>query len=325
MDAVRFDALTRSLSSRSSRRGTLVGLAAAGLVAFGLARDETTVLAKKKKNKNKKKDCPRKGDSPIDQDKCGQDCTNYLIDDDNCGGCATTGSPPGSICIPGRTTCIEGNCIQGDTDSGNCREVDGGAGCPPTTVCCAEPIGQSDPQVLELHCRNLKQDQNHCGGCNTTCTEGKQPTCCFGRCRDLQSDPLNCGACVNRCPKSKPICSAGACRKSCPGGLQKCGKTCFQPSTETCCDNVKVIPIEGMQFDDKNCGACGRVCAALAFATGECCGGECCDINAPACCNGQCTNISLNNENCGACGNMCGPNEQCRFGECYCPPGSTCP
>jgi hypothetical protein len=331
MDAIRFDALTRSLSSRSSRRVTLGGLTAGFMVALGLAPDEPTVLANKKKNKgkgnnkkNKKKDCPRKNDSRLDQDKCGQDCTNFLIDDDNCGGCATTGNPPGAICLPGRTTCVEGKCVEGDTDPSNCVEGTGSNVCPPETVCCAEPIGQGDPQVYELHCRNLRQDKNHCGSCNHACTEGKDPACCYGRCRDLHADPLNCGACVHRCPRDKPLCSAGTCYKKCPQGLTKCGNTCMRQSTEACC-NGRVIAKEDLQFDDKNCGDCGRDCSKEPFATGECCGGECCDINASECCSGQCTNIILNDENCGECGKVCGPNEFCRFGDCTCPPGSTCP
>lgn len=330
MDAVRFDALTRSLSARSSRRVALGGLAAGVLAALGLALDETTLLARKK-NKGKKKrkpDCPRPGDSRLFTDKCGQDCTNYLFDDDNCGGCATTGRPPGSVCIPGRTTCVEGSCAAGDTDSRNCREGDdfGAAGCPPEAVCCAEPIGQSDPQVYELHCRNLRQDAKHCGSCNTPCTAGKNPACCHGRCRDLAADPLNCGACVNRCPRSKPLCSAGQCRATCPPGLTKCGNTCMQQSTETCCGG-RVIAKEDLQFDDKNCGACGRDCSDLATARGGCCGGECCDYNFPACCSGQCTNrsgLEPNNTHCGACGNTCNPNEKCQLGRCVCPPGADC-
>ena len=264
MDAVRFDALTRSLSARSSRRVALGGLAAGVLAALGLALDETTLLARKK-NKGKKKrkpDCPRPGDSRLFTDKCGQDCTNYLFDDDNCGGCATTGRPPGSVCIPGRTTCVEGSCAAGDTDSRNCREGDdfGAAGCPPEAVCCAEPIGQSDPQVYELHCRNLRQDAKHCGSCNTPCTAGKNPACCHGRCRDLAADPLNCGACVNRCPRSKPLCSAGQCRATCPPGLTKCGNTCMQQSTETCCggpviaDRAVTARMAGLKLSMITCG-----------------------------------------------------------------------
>jgi hypothetical protein len=227
-------------------------------------------------------------------------------------------SSPGLICIPGRTTCVEGQCVEGDIDSRNCRELAGGAGCPPQTVCCKEPIGQGEPQVYALHCRNLKQDTNHCGTCNHACTEGKQPACCFGRCRDLHADPLNCGACVNRCPKTKSLCSAGQCRQTCPQGLTRCGNTCLHQPTEICC-NGRVIAKDDLQFDAENCGDCGYDCSTLATAKGGCCGGECCDVNNPSCCSGQCTNVSLNEEHCGECGNACGPNSYCRFGVCTCP------
>lgn len=269
--------------------------------------------------------------SDVRSDECGRDCTNFAFDDNYCGGCGTS-------CIPGRTTCVDGDCVGGNVSSSSCRA--GGLKCPPKTVCCGEPTDQEG--VSLLRCRNLKDDKNHCGRCNRACTEGKRPQCCFGNCRDLHGDPRNCGGCLNRCPKDKPICYRGECIKECPQGLRKCPKggesgTCGQPSTEICCGG-KVFPrdelaagekccdgrIMDTQSDPKNCGDCGFTCSGP-FDTGECCNGECCDINADTCCPGGCKNLAQDEENCGGCGVVCGPNEFCRFGTCTCPLGQTCP
>ncbi|MGH2617469.1 MAG: hypothetical protein ACRDJC_19720 [Thermomicrobiales bacterium] len=314
MDAVRFDGLTRSLSARSSRRVALGGLAAGVLTALGLALDESTVLAKKKnkgkkkKKKNQKMDCPRPGEFHLNQNQCEQLCTNFLVDPYNCGGCnVLPGDPRGKQC-GGEEQCVEGECVAGDAAWSSCKEYGEPGGCRfGPAVCCAEPTGS--------RCRNIHFETDHCGTCNHACAAGKQPACCYGRCRDLHADPLNCGACFNRCPSDKPLCSGGTCHKTCSPGLTQCGNTCFHQPTEACC-NGRVIAKEDLQFDDKNCGACGRECSAFSTSPGECCGGVCLDFNFPDCCGGQRANLNFDDDNCGACGTVCRSPSLCVFGAC---------
>jgi len=251
--------------------------------------------------------CP---DHPRFEDQCGDDCTNFAFDDDHCGRCGTS-------CIPGRTTCVNGDCVKGNVPANRCSTVEGRRGCQPGAVCCEGPEDPGGiPDAAPQQCRDLKHDEKHCGRCNHACNEGKRPRCCFGRCRDLHADPRNCGECLKRCPDDKPICFGGRCRKKCPRGTRRCGRTCGHPRTEICCKG-RVIDKTEAQSDPKNCGGCGTKCNGP-FDTGECCNSKCCDYNADTCCPDGCKNLAHDDCNCGACGNVCPPGEYCRFGVCTC-------
>jgi hypothetical protein len=191
---------------------------------------------------------------------------------------------------PPATSCVDGRCVGGD-GSGTGPGGSGACDCPHGQTCCG---GQ---------CTDLNTSDEHCGMCSRPCAEGQR--CCEGVCRDLETDPRNCGDCGKRCA-SDEVCSEGDCRRRCRGGLKNCKGHCVDTNS-----------------DPSHCGRCGSKCAGP-FDTGECCNGECCDINADTCCPGGCTNTTHDNENCGGCGVVCGPNEFCRFGTCTCPPGQDC-
>ena len=68
--------------------------------------------------------------------------------------------------------------------------------------------------------------------------------------------------------------------------------------------------------DPRNCGACGKVCAAgLVWARSHCvasCGPGLTD------CSGTCADLLTHNQHCGKCGNGCGNGAHCRGGVCLC-------
>jgi hypothetical protein len=72
-------------------------------------------------------------------------------------------------------------------------------------------------------CRNLTNDNAHCGACDRVCPAGQLCTSgacalscgvgitnCSGTCRDLQSDRDHCGTCGRACG-SLQTCAAGSC------------------------------------------------------------------------------------------------------------------
>ena len=275
-------------------------------------------------------------------DKCGKQCTDFRTDVDNCGGC--TQVPPmenprggrlraaNHACGPGEA-CVGGRCQPGDGTI--CEVADRG------NVCC-----NGDEADLSFQIDN-------CGACGNVCSEGDSPGCCFGSCVDKSRDPRNCGGCGKRCHDDQ-VCKNGECedcrdnQELCVGPDARacydrkrqgcCRGTVFSKRTKDCCqdevyDPKRKVCCEGKlhpkdsgirdckgrctetNSDRKNCGECGRTCNGP-FDTGECCQGECCDINGSTCCPDGCKNLSLDDENCGSCGNVCGPNEFCRFGAC---------
>ena len=185
-------------------------------------------------------------------DECGRDCTDFKIDDKNCGGCHTGSHEE---CLPGQTTCVDGDCVGGDTAGSSCHGNNEGPRCPAGSVCCAEPTEFEN--VRELICRDLKHDVKACGGCNKPPCEGKTPACCGGKCADTHGDPRNCGECGKRC-KQDEGCHQGKCVKNCPPGLKKCStgqlRTCYQESSEICCG--------------------GRVTSREGYTNPKCCGDE---------------------------------------------------
>ena len=167
---------------------------------------------------------------PLDKEKCGDNCVDTDLDNQNCGGC-------GNVCITtGGHTCWEGNCT-----------------CPPS-------IPEACPDGM---CVNFEHDPTHCGGCayrcrNERCQAGhcmqpdipagpsgggsggsgpstgsgspggnsgggrttgvafrcplSTPTKCEGRCVDTKRDSRNCGECNREC-NAGFRCIAGECRQ----------------------------------------------------------------------------------------------------------------
>lgn len=162
-------------------------------------------------------------------------------------------------------------------------------------------------------------------GCDgRSCKKGR--TCCQRQCVDLETDDVNCGKCGNPCTPGS-LCSNGRCTKPLTQG---CGvdATGF---ARAFCDGQCVA----IGSDVKNCGECGKACAAneicclgtcvenvttrLACGTcptgcptgQDCCSGTCCAVNY-ICCDGQCVDPTSDARYCGGCdARPCSPGALC--------------
>jgi hypothetical protein len=237
---------------------------------------------------------------------------NLSTDAKNCGACNNVcpsypNSTPGcanstcgiSACTGAYLNCdlsLQNGCeINGGTDVKNCGKC--GNVCPGVAngavACAAGACGIGSCNAGFADCKNGYAD-----GCETATT----------------TDVNNCGACNNKCAVANgtPGCTASKCNiAACSAGFADC-KNGYADGCETATTN-----------DVNNCGACGKVCGAVANGTPGCansaCGvGSCnsgwanCDGNAANGCE-----VSTNNDpkNCGACGNVCASG-QCVAGQC---------
>jgi hypothetical protein len=209
-------------------------------------------------------------------------CLDPKTDDGNCGGCGNVcdrtgdgGGPPPNAYYG----CLGGQCgaLKCNQDYGNC-DGDAGNGCE----------------------TSLLTSQN-CGACGNVCASGQEcrrnmfgmPEClcpagktfcpavcingvCRGECTDLGADPRNCGTCGFACsssfqPYSIGICTYGTCSRSCAKGRADCNRN----AADDCEVNT--------DSDPRNCGACGRVCDAVAgqaCVSGQCVVEPCADRDA---------------------------------------------
>ncbi len=179
-------------------------------------------------------------------------------------------------------------------------------------------------------------DVNNCGACGTKCAAANGTAGCgngvckiagcnngYGDCKNgyadgcetaTSADINNCGKCALKClvANGTPSCSNGACDiASCNAGFSNC-KNGYADGCETSTNTDKL-----------NCGACNKVCAAVANGTPGCAAGVCniasctapyfnCDNNVA---NGCEINGSNDPKNCGGCGVVC-PNGVCYNGNC---------
>ena len=122
MDAARFDAFARAITTSASRRATIAGALRASLavVLLHLGSDDTDA----KRKKRPKKKC-RRG-----KKKCGKRCVDLATNGANCGFCGYA-CPSGS-CVNGACTCeTQEECV----GTGSCAcvsRLQGGAACSAT-------------------------------------------------------------------------------------------------------------------------------------------------------------------------------------------------
>jgi hypothetical protein len=127
---------------------------------------------------------------------------------------------------------------------------------------------------------------------------------CDGKCKNLQTDNDNCGKCGWDCPKGQ-ICYGGQCLppdlvpESAREGSTTGTTTASCPGGETDCNGV----CANVFTDKKNCGVCGRVCAAGETCEHGRCGPACSD--GKSLCEETCVDLNTDMENCGTCGNIC--------------------
>ena len=174
---------------------------------------------------------------------------------------------------------------------------------------------------IEDGCETTLGTNQNCGGCGdvcpagSICEAGKCTSCkpdevfCFNRCVNLKNDPNNCGACSNWCspnpagfppppPRMAYGCNDGTCNHlQCNTDWADCNND----RTDGCEVNVR--------RDPKNCGDCGKECAA-----GEACiNGTCqCDPGPSGCdcMPGFMTDVTLR------CAERPNSIAKCEFGRC---------
>lgn len=209
---------------------------------------------------------------------CGSYCTEVQNNDLNCGACNTRCDATGGGAPRAPNTYY--GCANGSCGSLKCtafhEECDGDLtnGCETFTVSddncggcgMACPAGQS--------CRLNSQDVPTCMCPEglTYCESGCQGGVCKGACVDVMSDAANCGRCGVACSGAiagaRRTCDYGACVVRCNDGRADCNNSQA--------DGCEV----DTQGDPQNCGACGRVCDAVAGQA--CVGGQCvvepCDV-----------------------------------------------
>ncbi len=246
---------------------------------------------------------------------CEEECTSYLTDASNCGGCDIQCGPEelcfdGLCACPGSETQCGAGCFDLAADPLNCGAC--GNACGIDELCfdgaCACPGSETQ---CGTGCFDLANDPLNCGACGAGC--GAEQFCsqglcacftagleiCDSVCVDLQNDGGNCGACGTACDLDE-LCSEGSC--VCTIGLTRCGEECLDVAN-----------------DPLNCGACGNVCGIDEF----CSGGACMCPEGLTQCGAGCLDLGSDPLNCGACGNACGIEELCFDGICACPGAET--
>ena len=267
---------------------------------------------------------------------CGSVCVT-LESDPHCGACdvdcssvtATCDTDPsnrcecdGNLIDPATERCCGTTIVTGlqtDEFCGSCTNdcdargatCDGAGGClcggellAAGELCCEHETTPADKAYdpdTELCCATLgvvANDDDHCGDCSTTCTDG------FACGAHLTSFACLCGTTVD--PEDTTECCATE------------GEV-FNPATEVCCGTTEVCDTaeccsgtcEDLEVDG-NCGMCGVDCASMSADCEDpgagfvcrCADDQTLDPLTQQCCGG--VRIALQNDlNCGACGTSC--------------------
>jgi hypothetical protein len=335
MDQKRFDNLTRTLASGSSRRKVLGG-ALAGIGA-GLA-SLTGIAAQGKKRKK------RKGRVGAEFTCSATNANNPALggcsDPDSC--CASTAGGLGPICV------TEGTQLSGtqqfcgklgnpNRGSGVCRT------CPPGTVCSLDSDNElrwiAPPTTGPTGCWNTNdltdQDDTCVPNGSGAPVNSVNPqfdgnsVCGFG---GSECTVCSLGTIFAGCCTATGACNAGTTGISCGSGGRLCeactaGNNCINQTCETtapcgpatcgqgCC-NAAGACLNGTS--NNACGEGGVACTAC--GAGQICQNHECVAEPPDCptgqtlCSGVCVNLQSDPNNCGACGTVCA--RGCQNGTC---------
>jgi hypothetical protein len=153
----------------------------------------------------------------------------------------------------------------------DCKKV--GQGCDRSDDCCKDAKCRRGECKCKNgftdcsgRCKNLNNNENHCGGCDDACPRPPATpnphTCCSGTCRNLPTDENHCGACNAECPIGT-YCDDGI-----GGILCRCFETdapC-EPD-ETCCTGGCV----DLQDNQDHCGSCNNPCTNPELCTDGSC------------------------------------------------------
>ena len=237
MDATRFDALTRSLTtSHRTTRKTFLGVGF-GLLLAGGHRDAAAACKKVGRACTGDNACCKNAECQggVCQCKtgftdCSGKCKDLSTNTNHCGACDNG-------CGRGET-CCSGDCTDSDFQSdhdhcGSCGTVCGDTEiciiglcqpCPADGVFCGECCTPPIYQCCHGECIRAIDNPTNCGACDLRCLE---PGCCsFGQCvDDFESDRHNCGACGVDC-NAGTLCCNGRCAVDCGGrccqGFERC-------------------------------------------------------------------------------------------------------
>lgn len=257
---------------------------------------------------------------------CGSQCVDLQTDKGNCGSCDAAPCAEGETCKDGVCAGCTPPCAEGES----CCE--GGTTC--CEVCCEDACCPSGESCVE----------GVCATCTPACTAGQ--TCCGGSCCPagiICCDQTCCAAgefCENgHCATCNPVCypdetccsgtcirwKCGECPNACASAEIVC---CGLPGQEVCCP-------EGQTCVDNVCYGCTPPCSE----SQDCCDEVCTEVGTDTncsgcgdactggkCCEGVCKETQTDNENCGDCGKVCdtAAGEKCVDGICVtCDPPCT--
>jgi hypothetical protein len=329
MDQKRFDNLTRTLASGSSRRKVLGG-ALAGVIGAGIAAVSGTAA---KGKKNRKKGNGRAGAEFT----CTAANANVVCDNQSC--CASTAGGLGPICVTEGTQRSGTQQFCGDKNDGSgvCRT------CPPGTVCSEDADNEirciCTPSTCPTGCcinNDLTDEDDECvqngSGAPVNSVNPDfdgNSVCGFGgsECTICSIGTIFAGCCT-----PTGACNAGTTGISCGSGGGLCeacpaGSNCINQTCETtapcgpatcgqgCC-NAAGACLNGTS--NNACGEGGVACTAC--GAGQICQNQECVAEPPECptgqtlCSGVCVNLQTDPNNCGACGTVCG--RGCQNGTC---------
>lgn len=281
MDADRFDALSRYVSTVGSRRGAFRGVLLGTLGVLGRAntQDAAAKNCRKIKDKKKRKKClARAGTLPTP---CVPNCTQRICGDDGCGGsCGSCGN----AAVP---DCCNGVCTNRQSDPAHCATC--GTACAPGKAC------------INGTCASA---------CSPVCS-GTTPICCPGGCADTTVDRNNCGVCGHRCAEFE-YCVNGSCaslRGDCDAGGGSCGA-----GSQCGCVETKSGSYAACSYDRGSCENCvtHQDCRTLGYgATSICVQGTRCFSQGLTACTTPCEQ-----ELCARPGDSCISNAECCSNVC---------
>jgi hypothetical protein len=233
VDQTHFDALTRSLARRPTRRGAL-RLLIGGLLG-GMVSGRTWTLAHALQRPD------RDQDGLYDDDEVNVYGTNpdvFDTDGDGTGDGEEIYRRDNGLGGPSNPL-VNDNAPPPDNDGEFCPDC-GLQGPPKGDVfdqCASQGLIECPGPNNTGYCANLANDPNNCGACGSICNEVGRG-CCGGYCLDTTTDPYNCGLCGNACGSSSvcvnslceyvplpPLCQLSG--NFCTGGGNCCSGTCI--------------------------------------------------------------------------------------------------
>ncbi len=174
--------------------------------------------------------------------------------------------------------------------------------------------------------RDCARASTCCGECSADGDCDENQVCCNGTCRDGDCcQTRDCGA-------AGDVCADFVCR---------CGAAAACSAPDVCCGSGASATCENTRNDPDHCGRCGVICDGKLCNDRTCANGACgldpiedgpapgCNEPGQTCCDGECKLTYKDNQHCGGCGIACPANATCVDGTCQCdrdykPCGDSC-